>query len=906
MGLEWTSAPLLLGLMALPVVWWLLRATPPAAKDETFGATQFLEGLNDKSETPVRTPWWVLLIRLLALGLIIVGLAGPVWATKDEGTGDGPLLIILDDSWPAAAGWEARMAALSALGTDKGAESRVTRFITPAPGAVLSEPMTLRSAIREVSSLPPRAAAADRLALDETLADVDLSGTDVFWLSDGTIGRRGADRDFLRLLGGTQSLTIFRDSQSPTIGIVGVTTNAKALAVSLRRIGGRPANGTLNAFSADGRLIATAPFSFAADKTETVATIDAPLEIRNEIASVRIAGSRMAGATWFFDAGDRRVRAGLVTGADATLLDSGFFIRQALAPVADIVTGEIETVTSPTISLIVLDDVGVLRPSAAQALAQWIDHGGVLLRFAGPNTANSETVIDGTTAPTFPVPLRGTDRSFGGAMTWASAQFLEQFSADGPFADIPLPEKIEVRRQVLARSGNTTQHQIWAQLTDGTPLITARRIGEGMVIMVHVTASPTWSDLPVSPVFADLMRTVAGFAAGLPTDIPDRPLIQYRQMDGFGNLTSPSPEDVRFTPSDIRAGKAAPGLYGLPETALAANTWQGGQPSLDRLTASLLPPGTQILGPDSSQARAFGPQLVALGLILLAMDALTLFLANRRINAAAALVFVLPFSLVPADGQAQEATFRPPLSEQAAEASLRVHFAYVITGDDERDRLSRAGLFGLARECRRRTSLEPADPLGVDLERDDLSVYPLIYWPIAADAPPPSEAALSRLERFMASGGLLIVDTQDGEVRSAGAETIEQVAARQILRRMNIPPLEPVAPGHILTRSFYRLSDLPGRNNSGNVWVDARSALQETTDAVPRIIIGSHDWAAAWAVDAEGIPLRPPGSRGERGREMAFRTGINFAMVALTGNYKGDQAGVQELLDKLEGQSVLP
>lgn len=906
MGLEWTSPALLLGLFALPVVWWLLRATPPAAQDQAFGATQFLEGLNETSETPVRTPWWVLLIRLMALGLIIAGLAGPVWATKDKGTGDGPLLIILDDSWPAAARWDARMAALSALGSEKGADTRVTRFATPAPGAALSEPTTLRSAIREISSLQPRAAAADRLSLSEALADSNLSGTDVFWLSDGTIGRRGADRDFLRLLGKARTLTVFRDGRPGAVGIIGVTTNAKSVTIRLRRIGQRSADGALNAFSADGRLIATAPFSFGPDETETTATIEAPLEIRNEIASIRVAGKSMAGATWYFDAGDRRVRAGLVTGADATLLDSGFFIRQALAPVADIVSGEIETVTSPTISLIVLDDVGVLRPSAEEALAQWIQNGGILLRFAGPNTANSETVVDGTTAPTFPVPLRGTDRSFGGAMTWASAQFLEQFSLDGPLADIPLTEPIEVRRQVLARSGNTTQHQVWAQLNDGTPLITARRVGDGMVIMVHVTASPTWSDLPISPVFADMMRTIAGFAAGLPTDLPDRPLIQFRRMDGFGNLTSPSAEDVRFTPSEIRSGKAAPGLYGPPETALAANAWQGGQPKLDRLTPSLLPQGTQIRGPDSGMARTFGPALVALGLVLLAMDALTLFIANRRISATAALFFILPFSMLPTDGHAQEATFRPPLSEQAAEASLRVHFAYVITGDSERDRLSRAGLFGLSRECRRRTSLEPADPLGVDLERDDLSVYPLIYWPIAADAPPPSEAALSRIERFMASGGLLIVDTQDGEVRSAGVETTEQVAARQILRRMNIPPLEPVTPGHILTRSFYRLSSLPGRNDSGNVWVDARSALQETTDAVPRIIIGSHDWAAAWAIDADGIPLRPPGSRGERGREMAFRAGINFAMVALTGNYKGDQAGVQELLDKLEGQLVLP
>ena len=189
--------------------------------------------------------------------------------------------------------------------------------------------------------------------------------------------------------------------------------------------------------------------------------------------------------------------------------------------------------------------------------------------------------------------------------------------------------------------------------------------------------------------------------------------------------------------------------------------------------------------------------------------------------------------------------------------------------------------------------------MAIDIESDDLSVFPLIYWPIRPDIPPPSDAALAALESFMAGGGLLLIDTMDGEQQTDASLTAAGDALRSILLRMNVPPLEPLPEGHILTKSFYRLDDLHGRNSGGEVWIESDSALRESTDGVPSLIIGGRDWAAAWAIDDRGLPVRSPGRGGERRREYAFRAGINIAMVALTGNYKGDQVHVQSLLDEM-------
>jgi len=72
-----TAPWVLLALLALPVLWWLLRATPPAPRAQNFPAIRLLAALRPREETPARTPWWLLALRLAASALIILGVAGP-------------------------------------------------------------------------------------------------------------------------------------------------------------------------------------------------------------------------------------------------------------------------------------------------------------------------------------------------------------------------------------------------------------------------------------------------------------------------------------------------------------------------------------------------------------------------------------------------------------------------------------------------------------------------------------------------------------------------------------------------------------------------------------------------------------------------------------------------------------
>ena len=100
----------LLGLLALPVLWWLLRLVPPRPRRINFPPTRLLFEIAPKEETPARTPWWLLLLRLLLAALIIIAAAGPLWNPPLAGNDrSAPLLMLIDDGWARGRTWDERM-----------------------------------------------------------------------------------------------------------------------------------------------------------------------------------------------------------------------------------------------------------------------------------------------------------------------------------------------------------------------------------------------------------------------------------------------------------------------------------------------------------------------------------------------------------------------------------------------------------------------------------------------------------------------------------------------------------------------------------------------------------------------------------------------------------------------------
>jgi len=228
--------------------------------------------------------------------------------------------------------------------------------------------------------------------------------------------------------------------------------------------------------------------------------------------------------------------------------------------------------------------------------------------------------------------------------------------------------------------------------------------------------------------------------------------------------------------------------------------------------------------------------------------------------------------------------------------ALVTTFAYVITGDDEVDSISEAGLTGLSQVLINRTAVEPGPPIGVDIDRDEIAFYPLLYWPVLEDQGRLPASTADKINQYMAAGGMVLFDTRDGYLIDTQTRTASD-AMLEIARSIDIPPLIAVPADHVLTRSFYLMDFFPGRWSEGVLWVEEGG--NTTNDGVSPVIVGNADWAAAWAMDEGGRPLLPIGSGGEAQRELAFRFGVNLVMYTLTGNYKADQVHVPSILERL-------
>ena len=318
-----------------------------------------------------------------------------------------------------------------------------------------------------------------------------------------------------------------------------------------------------------------------------------------------------------------------------------------------------------------------------------------------------------------------------------------------------------------------------------------------------------------------------------------------------------------------------------------------------------MPSGVTVGAYGGTQEIDLKPYLLAIALTLAAFDllatlALKGLLTARRGDARAAVRSLLALLLVSGLWTSSDVAAQDTLDEaRILEATLQTRLAYVITGAALVDETSEQGLMGLTTVLQRRTSIEAAAPLSVDLEKDELGFFPLIYWPITEEQPPLSDAAIERVNLYLVNGGTIFFDLREpgGGASVPGQSSSRSQFLQQLTFGIEIPPLSPVPPDHVLTKSFYLMQEFPGRYAGGTVWIE--SSDEQINDGVTSIIIGSNDWAGAWAVNNFGQPLNAVIPGGTRQREMAYRFGVNLVMYALTGNYKADQVHVPFILERL-------
>ncbi|NRB00051.1 MAG: DUF4159 domain-containing protein [Rhodobacteraceae bacterium] len=911
--IAFTAPALLLGLLALPVLWFLLRAVPPAPIRRRFPGVVLLLGLEDEENEADKTPWWLLLLRMLAIAALIIAFAGPVLNADDEVASSDPLLVVMDGTWADARDWSRRVDRVDGLLAEAGRAGRTASVV------VLTDLPPDGVTFQAAAQTRQRLAALEPEPFGPTQDDVNawagtLDGSfETAWVSDG-VAWPWRD-DLLSALEARGAVRVFETGQ-PIIGLRPAVFEDGVIRVSAFRLAaGLPYDMTVNAHGLDPagipRTLSTARMVFAPSETTSEVEIALPPELRNRVTRFEIAGLRSAAAVSLTDDALRRREVALISATDdregLALLTPTHYLEQALTESADLIDGTLSDVLLANPDVIVLADVASVE-SEADALLEWVQNGGLLVRFAGPRLAASD-ISRTEQDPLLPVRLRAGGRSVGGAMSWGEPKALRPFGADSPFFGLTVPEEVTVTAQVMAQPDPTLSERTIASLSDGTPLVTRKREGAGQIVLFHVTANAEWASLPLSVLYVQMLdRLAISSRSALPSveDLTGTVWLPDEVLDAFGTV-----EDAGLqtgVPGETLAEAAVgpelrPGLYAGEERRIAINV-VGPETAF---LAAQWPANVPVEGMQGVEEQSLKSWFLNAAIIALLIDVVASLWLGGRLSGFArrAAVGLLAATFVAApevQAQTQE--------RFAVAATNEVLLAHVITGDAQVDRVADAGLRGLSEVLFRRTSIEPAEPVAVDLEMDELSFFPFLYWPVTEDQPLPSSEAYAKLNRYLRSGGMILFDTRDANVAGLGTTSVLGRKLQQLARPLDIPPLEPVPSDHVLTRTFYLLQDFPGRHAGADVWVEAAPADAELADGMPfrnlndnvtPVVIGGNDWASAWATDAQGNRMFPVGRgfAGERQRELSYRFGVNLIMHVLTGNYKSDQVHVPALLDRL-------
>jgi hypothetical protein len=933
------TVPLALGALAgLPLLYFLLRTVPPRPQRIPFPPLRLILDLIPKEQTPVRTPWWILLLRLAITACVILAMAGPILNPTPAGeAGDGPLVIVLDNGWPAAPTFEDRSKAAAQRIEAAGRSGRPVAIIATSDAGREILASDAPKALERLRAITPSPFIPDRLKSLPALEQFTKARpkTSLVWIADSV--EQGNGHAFAQALAKLDvSMSVVTD-QRPVQTLSDARNEGSALKVHVARSAAAgPELGQVNAYDLKGARIGEASFDFTHTQ-DTEAQFTLPIELRNDIARLEIAGEHSAGAVSLLDESWKRRRVDIVSGETAELslplLAPNYYVMRALTPYADVhdipqgAEDPIATALADHPAVIILADVGVVTGETHEKLKNFVEAGGLLLRFAGTHLASASDDL-------VPVRLRRGGRVLGGSLSWETPKALAPFDRQSPFAGLEVPSEVKITRQVLAEPEAGLAAKTWAQLSDGTPLVTSQTRGKGMIVLFHVTADTTWSNLPLSGLFVDMLRKVMTFSvessknrpdAGSSSDkasqaAPDTKggvAMPRRTLDGFGNLGAP-PVTAKPIPTNFQGigdAEHPPGFYGPPDALIAVNALAPG----DKIVAanySDLQLKTSAL--QASEPVDLRPWLITLAFVLFLLDTLaSIWLAgglkrSKRQAVAALLALALGSALglaTPMPSHAQPAkAITETLSPDQLQSALSTRLAYVLTGDAQVDEISQEGLLSLSRVLAARTSLTPGTPVGVDPARDELAFFPMLYWPIVATAAQPSPAALSKIAAFMKQGGTIVFDTRDAlTARPDSGGSPASLMLKHMLDGLDIPELEPVPADHVVTKTFYLLDGFLGRYSNGQTWIEALPPAPEdgssrparSGDSVSPIVITSNDLAAGWASDQMGDSLYPLVPGGRRQHELALRGGVNLVMYTLTGNYKADQVHVRDLLERL-------
>ena len=926
MSLYFMAPMALSGFLLLPIVYYLLKILPPKPKRIVFPPLHLLQSIALIEPKPFRSPWWILLLRLLIATLIITAMAGPQWRPVSAASvNKNETLVIVDDGWAASNDWDIRIKKVETI------IHELRNNNTPVALLISNEPKNIsliehNEALEIIRSLKPKSYIPNYTELTAPIQKFiqEHRNINIIWISE-KYGHADI-ADFVNFLSDLnkqfQNISIFISS-NPIITLSNPASSQQSINFMLKAYNLTKSSYSLIANDQLDQTIYKKDMMIGSENDQSI-DIALPLELRNQISVIKLANDHSASSVILLDDHAHIKRIGLYGSLkddqSQPLLSSLHYIDKALLKFASVSHARpgdndpIKTLLNEKPSILILSDVIISNEEDKKNIETFVENGGVLVRFAGPLTAKN---IDDLV----PVRLRHSGRVLGGALSWQTPKAIKDFDRSSPFFQLSIPQDVTINKQILAEPDVGLNFKTWASLDDGTPLITANKFGRGMIILFHITADNGWSNLPMSGLFVSMMERIVALSPetfvvkedetnqdNVSQNISMKPI---KLLDGYGRFMDKIPDTVLALGSTLAVSSRhnPAGFYGDATLKHAIQPISHHEKIEEiNISSNDIP----IFALNNDMEIDLRGYLLTAVLILFLIDGVVTRGLRKIPGKKVVFNFFVFFSglyLIFNPCAVDAAESHDVFSQKDIQSALKSRLAYVVTGNANIDQISQLGLHSLSRALKQRTSYAPGEPIGLILEQDDLSFYPIIYWAIEPKASQPSVGAVKALSNYLTRGGTIIFDTHDANNHyQANGKSAERIWLEDLSKKLPIPELEPVPRDHVITKTFYLLTNFTGRYDNGETWVETQVYSEASnqdqrpiraSDSVSSVIISSNDLAAAWAEDDLGQPLYTLSSSSRNQHEMAIRGGINLVMYTLTGNYKSDQVHVRDLLERL-------
>lgn len=578
------GSPWMLGTLppALLIAFLLMRSIERRAKEVDFPAIFILDMLDNTERDTDRMPIWQQMINYAAISAAVIGAADPSWNPQESFGQDGPVIVAMDNGWDSAGNWDAVLERAQDIFRQAHNDDRQVIIVQMAShegdGFKVMPPMDAAAASQALTQINPMPWPVDYKAV-QTGLDIHNEGTygASYWLGSGLAGN-GA-QDFAKALNTIAPLRYIENEYSSLPMVLGPAQyeNGDYRLTVRRAVAEEQADFGISAYAQDNTLLASYTYSFGEGQKEVDVLFDVPDivsadKLSSEVFRFSINAQQNAAAQVIVDDQWKSRSVGLVVerlSDTDSLLSEARFIQTALDPHSELFLGRIEElIDSGDISILAVPDAVTISAVASEKIQEWVESGGTLIRFAGPNMARTAHKND----PLLPLDLRKGVHSF--SLDEDKHARIDQFDPSSPLRGIQMDSSAEIHKQIMVEPGPDVSKKIWASLDDGSPLVSADQRGEGRVVLFHSSANTAWGEFSLSDNFVDILLEVVSSAKSIEESeaLDLKALPPFLTMNGYGAIENPPPYVADLQSKNCRISALnPPGLYGSSLSAVACN-----------------------------------------------------------------------------------------------------------------------------------------------------------------------------------------------------------------------------------------------------------------------------------------------------------------------------------------------